>query len=94
MKIICDEELYSNKGRDQCHLTGIYRGTAYNKCNINNTQKQSNFSPFVFQKSSNYDCHLFFQKLVDKKNDKVKFDTIPKINGEYGCNIWMYSIYR
>ena len=32
---------------------------------------------------SNYDCHLFYKKLVDKKNNVVKFDVIPKTNGEY-----------
>ena len=26
---------------------------------------------------------MFFKKLVDKKNDKVKFDIIPKTNEEY-----------
>ena len=26
---------------------------------------------------------MFFKKLVDKKNDKVKFDKIPKTNEEY-----------
>ena len=26
---------------------------------------------------------IFFKKLVDKKMDKVKFDIIPKTNGEY-----------
>ena len=26
---------------------------------------------------------MFFKKLVDKKNDKVKFDIVPKTNGEY-----------
>ena len=26
---------------------------------------------------------MFFKKLVDKKNDKVKFVNIPKSNGEY-----------
>ena len=26
---------------------------------------------------------MFFKKLVDKKNDKVKFDIIPKSNEEY-----------
>ena len=31
----------------------------------------------------NYDSHMFFQKLVDKKNDKVEFDIIPKMNEEY-----------
>ena len=45
--------------------------------------KQSNFIPFVFHNFNNYDCHLFFKKLVDKKNDKVKFDVIPKTDEEY-----------
>ena len=39
---------------------------------------------------SNYDCHMVFKKLVHKKNDKVKFDIIPKtieeyISVTYGC---------
>ena len=32
---------------------------------------------------SNYDCHMFFKKLVDLKKDKVKFEIIPKTNEEY-----------
>ena len=36
-----------------------------------------------FRNFSIYDYHLVFKKLVDKKNDKVKFDNIPKTNEEY-----------
>ena len=36
-----------------------------------------------FHNFSNYDCHMFFKKIVDEKNDKVKFDIIPKTNEEY-----------
>ena len=79
----CEKEILSDKVRDHCHLTGSYRGLAHNTCNINVTQKQSNFIPFIFHNFSNYDCHMFFKKLVDKKNDKVKFDIIPKTNEEY-----------
>ena len=64
-------------------MTGKYRGPAHNTCNINVTQKQSTFIPFILHNFSNYDCHMFFKKLVDKKNDKVKFDRIPKTNEEY-----------
>ena len=46
------------------------------------TQKQSNFTPFLFQKFIIYDCHLFLKKLVDKEFDKRKFDILPKTNGE------------
>ena len=72
-----------DKVRDHCHLTGKYRGPAQNRCNINLTQKQSNFIPFLFHIFSNYDCHMFFKKFVDEKNDKLKFDIILKINEEY-----------
>ena len=64
-------------------MTGKYRGPAHNNCNINVTQHQSNIIPFIFHKFSNDDCHMFFKKLVDKKNDKIKFDIIPKTNEEY-----------
>ena len=71
-------------------MTGKYRGPAHSKCNINVTQEQSIFVPFIFHNFSNYDCHMFFKKLVDKKNDKVKFDIISKttekyISVTYGC---------
>ena len=79
----CEKEILSDKVRDHCHLTGSYRRPAHNICNINVTQKQSNFIPFIFHNFSNYDCHMFFKKLVDKKYDKVKFDIIPKTNEEY-----------
>ena len=85
-----EKEILSDKVRDHCHLTGKYRGPAHSKCNINVTQDQSNFIPFIFHNFSNYDWHMFFKKLVDKKNDKVKFDIIPKTNElyisvTYGC---------
>ena len=79
----CEKIIESDKVRDHCHLTGKYRGSSHSKCNINVTQKQSNFIPFIFHSFSKYDCHMFFKNLVDKKNDKVKFDIIPKTNEEY-----------
>ena len=79
----CEKTIEYDKVKDHCHLTGKYRGSAHNTCNINVTQKQSNFVPFRFHNFSNYHCHMFFKKLVDKKNDKVKFDIIPKTNEEY-----------
>ena len=64
-------------------MTGKYRGPAHSKWKINVTQDQSNFIPFIFHNFSINDCHLFFEKLVEKKNDKVKFKIIPKTNEEY-----------
>ena len=87
---ICEKKFESDKYRDHCHLTGKYRGPAHNTCNKNITQKQSNFLPFEFHNFSNYDCHLFFKKLVDMKKNRVKFKIIPKTNEKhnsviYGC---------
>ena len=56
----CEKNIESDKVRDHCHLTGNYRGPAHSKCNINVTQYQSNFIPFLFHNFSNYDCHMFF----------------------------------
>ena len=77
------KKINSNKVRDRCPLTGKYRVRAHQKCNINVKQKRSKFIKFVFHNLSKYDCHVFFKRLVDKKNDKVKFDIILKTNEEY-----------
>ena len=79
----CEKIIESDKVRDPCHLTGKYRGPAHSICNINVTEKQSNLIPFLFHKFSNYDCHMFFKKLVELKNGKIKVDIIPKTNEEY-----------
>ena len=81
----CEKVIESDRVRDRCHLTRKYKGPAHSICNINVTQKQSNFIQFIFHIFSNYDCHMFFKEVVDKKNDKIKFDTIPKTNEEYIC---------
>ena len=79
----CEKNIESDKVKDHCHLTGNYRGPVHGKCIIIVTQEQSIFIPFIFHNFSNYDCHMFFKKIVHMKNDKVKFDIIPKTNKEY-----------
>ena len=79
----CEKEIIGDEVRDHCHLTGKNRGPAHSICNVIVTQKQSNFIPFIFHNFSNYDCRMFFKKLVDKIKDKVDFDIIPKTNEEY-----------
>ena len=92
----CEKFIESDKVRDHCHLKGKYRGPAHSKCNYNVTQRQSNFIPFIFHNFSNYDCHMSFNRLVDKKKDKVDFEIIPRTNEEYisvtyGCNRFIDS---
>ena len=79
----CEKEILNNKVRDYCHLKGSYRGPAHSNCNINVTQKQSNFIRFAIHNFSNYHCHVFFKNLMDKKIDEAKFDNIPRTNEEY-----------
>ena len=86
----CEKENISDEVRDRCHITGKFRGPAHGICNINVTQKRSNFIPLVFHNFSNYDCHLFSKKLVDQKKNKVKLDIIPKTNEENICDIWLF----
>ena len=57
----CEEEILINKVRDPCHLTTSYRGPAHHSCDINVTQKQSNFIPFALHIFSNCVFHLFFK---------------------------------
>ena len=65
---------------------------------LNVKQKQSFFIPYIFPNFGNHDCHLFFEKLFDEKNDNIKFEIIPRTNEEYtsvthGC-IRLIDSYR
>ena len=86
----CEKEILSDKVRDHCHLTGNYRGPAHNTCNKNDKQKDSKFIPFTFHNFGNYDCHMFFKRLVDLKNDGKKFKFILETNEEPICDLWLY----
>ena len=79
----CEKESLSDKVRDHCHLIGKYRGPAHNVCDINVKQKDSKFLTFAIHNFSNYDCHMFFKRLVDLKNDKIKCKITHKTNEEY-----------
>ena len=85
---VCDNEFLIDKVQDHCHLIGKYRGPARSNCNINIPQKQSNFIPIVFHNFSNYDSHMFFNKMNYKKNDKVNFDIISytDMKASIGCS--------
>ena len=79
----CEKSVESYKVRDHFHITSEYKGPAHNTCNKTVTQKRNYLIPFIFHNFSNYDCHLFFKKLVEKKNNKVKIDFIPRTKEEY-----------
>ena len=58
---ICGGELGLDRVRDHCHLTGIYRGAAHNKCNLQ--YRKPKFIPVVFHNLSGYDSHLFIKNI-------------------------------
>ena len=58
---ICHGELGLDRVRDHCRLTGIYRGAAHNKCNLQ--YRRPKFIPVVFHNLSGYDSHLFIKNL-------------------------------
>ena len=58
---ICRGELGLDRVRDHCHLTGIYRGAAHNKCNLQ--YRRPKFIPVMFHNLSGYDSHLFIKNL-------------------------------
>ena len=68
---ICKEPYIENdnvKVRDHCHVTGKYRGSAHQSCNLNFSL--TNKIPVVFHNLKGYDSHFIMQEIGDivKKN--------------------------
>ena len=77
-------------------MTGKYVGPAHQICNIIVTQKQTTFILLAIQILNNYEFHLFFKRLLVKRNAKVNNEIIPKTNVEYswvtyGCTRFIDS---
>ena len=53
---ICNDELGKDRVRDQCHLSGKFRGAAHEICNLK--YKFPKFFSVLFHNFSGYDCHL------------------------------------
>ncbi|XP_055840006.1 uncharacterized protein LOC129907704 [Episyrphus balteatus] len=52
---ICGNYLGLDRVRDHCHLTGIFRGAAHSRCNLN--FKVPKFFPIFFHNLTGYDAH-------------------------------------
>ena len=64
---ICNEELYEERVRDHCHLSGKIRGAAHEVCNLK--YKVPKFFRVVFHKLSGYDSHQFIKTLGNSEGD-------------------------
>ena len=75
---ICDKK-YTDKdkrARDHCHITGKYRGSAHQDCNVN--FKITEKIPVIFHNLRGYDSHFIIQNI----GEIVKKNTYKNKNGE------------
>jgi hypothetical protein len=60
---ICETELWGDKVRDHCHITGVYLGAAHNSCNLLRSERKK--IPMFCHNLTGYDGHFLVQKLGD-----------------------------
>ena len=71
---ICKQVLNMDNVRDHCHVTGRFRGVAYdNKYNINLRLPRK--LPIILHNLQGYDGHIIFKEL---NNFNADIDVIPK----------------
>lgn len=78
---ICEKkykpEEYNLRVRDHCHITGKYRGSAHNNCNLKlQIEPEKIKIPVIFHNLKGYDCHFIMQKIRKMINDKSIVDTL------------------
>ena len=71
---ICKEPYITSdvKVRDHCHVTGKYRGSAHQSCNLNFSL--TNKIPVVFHNLKGYDSHFIMQEIGDIVKKNAYFD--------------------
>ena len=79
--VICEKK-YTDKDirvRDHCHITGIYRGSAHQECNLKLKIEPDNIKIFViFHNLRGYDSHFIMQQI----GEIVKKHTYKNKKGE------------
>ena len=70
---ICKQELNTDKVKDHCHVTGKFRGAAYNKCNLKLRIPRK--IPIIFHNLQECDGHIIFKEL---NSFDVDISVIPK----------------
>ena len=98
---ICDIK-YTDKDvrvRDHCHITGKYRGSAHQDCNLKlNIEPEKIKIPVIFHNLRGYDSHFIMQQIgeiakehtyTNKKGQKVQMDINAQQHGKiHGFHAW------
>ena len=83
---LCDINFVNinEKIRHYCKMIGKYLGAAHQSCidYVNKTNRHK-FIPVLYHNFSKYDCHMFFNELINSKVDTNNISVIPKTNEEY-----------
>ena len=64
---ICNVEFGNDRVRDHCHMSGKFRGSAHEICNIE--YKVPKLFPVIFHNLSGYDGYLFIKALGNGNGD-------------------------
>ena len=72
--------------RDHCHITGKYRGSAHNDCNLKLRLDPEKIKiPVIFHNLKGYDSHFIMQKIGKMIEDEVVYDIVHvKIDPDKG----------
>ena len=83
---LCDINFINinDKVRHYCKMTGKYLGAAHQTCiDYVNKVNLHKFIPVLYHNFSKYDCHMFFNELINSKVDANNISVIPRTNEEY-----------
>ena len=93
---VCKGELMKPDGikdsaRDHCHITGVFRGSAHNECNLNLNYKNLKI-PIIFHNLRGYDGHFIIREL-DALTDTFKTPDV-KIIAQSSEKYMSFSVNR
>lgn len=84
---ICGHKYVDNeiRVRDHCHITGKYRGSAHQECNLKLKLDASKLKvPVIFHNLRGYDFHFIMQKIGSiGKSNNLSINCIPNIMEKY-----------
>ena len=83
---LCDINFVNikEKVRHYCKMTGRYLGAAHQSCiDYVNKVNSHKFIPVLYHNFSKYDCHMFFNELINSTPNKFNLHVIAKNTEEY-----------